>query len=200
MTNKEYSAWIDVAKLICRNSNVDPSDLVHEVFIARGDLSKKALRQFFYKSRSENNITIQYDERFLQPRFSKHKPKTKVCVTCGDDLPLGCFLTYGDGRLSSSCKECSNRRSRIHYHNNQGKYSEMHKAWRESNCQPRKEYMRKYYASYYEQNKKKIAQKNACWYASNPDKRKLITAKYNKSDKAKATKKRYRLKKRNADR
>ena len=108
---------------------------------------------------------------------------TKICRTCNFAKLLDQFHAHKqtkDGR-NTSCKECSNARSKKWREENKDQFLSSIKKWTIEN----KEYKKKSDKNYYQNNKEKVLEINKKWKQNNKEKYKLILKNWHKNNKQK---------------
>lgn len=97
----------------------------------------------------------------------------KRCYTCYQIKVLSEFYLFHDNgkqRVTSSCKECTKKQSRIYYAKDPVKGHERTNNYRANNIENVREINRKAQQKYQAANLKKVVEKNRKWHAANPGK------------------------------
>lgn len=104
---------------------------------------------------------------------------TKICVKCGVEKTVDCFLKKKSGKFGTraDCKMCFAEYYKSYYKANRDAKRKQHKQYYEDNREKRLEYAKDYHAnnrettvSYRETNKEYIASRLKLWKQNNPHK------------------------------
>lgn len=104
---------------------------------------------------------------------------TKVCVKCGIEKTVDCFLKKKNGKFGvrADCKMCFAEYGKKYYEANRDAKRKQHKQYYEDTREKRLEYAKDYYANnseainnYREDNKEYIASRLKLWKQNNPHK------------------------------